>query len=352
MNETATIASPMCWGNGAHVIHKQLELALPGYRVLSYHPLWTLFPVCLPLVAPIKRPSLVHSTPDYAIFFARRKIPLVVTFHNYVLDPFMQRYSSKLQRIHYATTLRWFTRFAVKRADAVTAVSRFTASLVRSDLGYTGPLPVIYDGVDTDRFFPPRRSSFRRDGIRVLFSGNLTLRKGAPWLLPIARKLDKNIRIYYTTGLRTHRLLPSHSRLVPMGNVPHAEMPQRYQQMDLLVMPTVREGFGMAVAEAMACGLPVVASHCSSIPELIDDPQGGFLCPVGNADAFADRINMLAASEKLRREMGDYNRDKVVREFALRKMVDEYERLFSILQNRPKRGPAESKRMSIPILME
>ncbi len=345
MNEAATIASPMCRGNGAYVIHKQLEQALPGYRVVSYHPLWTLFPACLPLVAPMERPGLVHTTPDYAVFSASRKAPLVITFHNYVLDPFMQRYSSKLQRIHYATTLRWFTQLAVKQADAVTAVSRFTASLIRSDLGYTGPLPVIYDGVDTERFFPSRRSSFR-DGIRVLFSGNLTRRKGAQWLLPIARKLDHHIRIYYTAGLRTHRLLPSDRRLVPIGNVPHQEMPQRYQQMDLLVMPTVREGFGMAVAEAMACGLPVVASRCSSIPELIDDPHGGFLCPVGDAEAFADRINLLAASEKLRREMGDYNRDKAVREFALGRMVGEYERLFSNVKNGLNHSSPGLKRIS------
>jgi L-malate glycosyltransferase len=332
MTNASIIASPMCWGNGAYVIHKELEHALPGYRVLPYHPNWTLLPVCLPLAARIKRASLVHTTPDYAIFFARKKFPLVVTFHNYVLDPFMKQFSSKLQRIHYSITLRLFTQLAVKRADAITAVSRFTASLVRKDLGYTGPLPVIYDGVDTNRFCPSRRSS-SSDGVRVFFSGNLTLRKGAQWLLPIARKLDKNIRIFYTTGLRTHRLLASDNRLVPIGNVSHSEMPQRYQQMDLLIMPTVREGFGMAVVEAMACGLPVVASACSSIPELVDDNKGGFLCPVGDTNAFADRINILAASKKLRHDMGDYNREKSMREFSFDKMVEGYERLFSLVRN-------------------
>lgn len=334
MTNASLIASPMCWGNGAYVIHKELEHALPGYRVLPYHPNWTLFPVCLPLATSIKRAGLVHTAPDYAIFFARSKFPLVVTFHNYVLDPFMKQFSSKLQRIHYSTTLRLFTQLAVKRADAITAVSRFTASLVQSDLGYKGPLPVIYDGVDTNRFFPLRRSS-SSDGIRVFFSGNLTLRKGAQWLLPISRKLEKNIRIFYTTGLRTHRLLAPDSRLVPIGNVSHSEMPQRYQQMDILIMPTVREGFGMAVAEAMACGLPVVASDCSSITELVDDNKGGFLCPVGDTDSFADRINILAASEKLRHDMGDYNREKAMREFSIDKMVAGYKRLFSRVMNIP-----------------
>jgi glycosyltransferase involved in cell wall biosynthesis len=347
MTPSPIIASPMCWGNGAYVIHRELENALPAYWVLPYHPKWTLVPVCLPLTARINAASLVHTAPDYAIFFARRKIPLVITFHNYVLDPFMRRYSSKLQRIHYATVLRWLTRLAVQRADAVTAVSRFTASLVRSDLGYNDELSVIYDGVDTRRFFPARRSSPHRD-IRVFFSGNLTLRKGAQWLLPIAQKLDPNIRIFYTTGLRTQHELAAGSRLVPIGNVPYSQMPDRYREMDLLIMPTVREGFGMAVAEAMACGLPVVASNCSSITELIEDGRGGFLCQVGDTDAFADRINMLAGSIELRHAMGDFNREKVTRDFSLDKMVGAYERLFSAVMKKQRHDPGETKRMSIP----
>jgi L-malate glycosyltransferase len=318
----------MCWGNGAHVIHKELERAIPGYRVLPYHPNWTIFPVFLPLAARIKRARLIHTTPDYAIFFMRRDTPLVVTFHNYVLDPFMKPYSSWPQRIHYATALRRFTTMAVQKAQAVTAVSRFTADIVRHDLGYEGPLPVIYDGVDTDRFQPISWIHARNE-IRVLFSGNLTLRKGAQWLAPIARRLHPNIRIFYTTGLRTKNRLPSGPSLIPIGRVPHGGMPERYRQMDILLMPTVREGFGMAVLEAMACGLPVVASDCSSIPELLDDAKGGFLCPVGDTGAFADRINMLAQSKKLRREMGAYNREKAVRQFALEKMLASYQRLFS-----------------------
>jgi glycosyltransferase involved in cell wall biosynthesis len=93
----------------------------------------------------------------------------------------------------------------------------------------------------------------------------------------------------------------------------------------------------MAVAEAMACGLPVVASNCSSITELIEDGQGGFLCPVGDMDAFAERINLLAASIELRRAMGDFNREKVARDFSLEKMVGAYERLFSRVMHRSRR---------------
>ena len=77
--------------------------------------------------------------------------------------------------------------------------------------------------------------------------------------------------------------------------------------------------------------LPVVATECSSLPELIDHGKGGFLCPLGDVDAFAQKINHLAESPQLRREMGEYNRARVERMFTLERMVGEYEDLFQEL---------------------
>jgi glycosyltransferase involved in cell wall biosynthesis len=105
-------------------------------------------------------------------------------------------------------------------------------------------------------------------------------------------------------------------------------MPSVYRMHDILLSPTVREGFGLAIAEAMACGLPVVASDCSAIPELIDHGKGGFLCPVGDVAAFAEKINILADSPRLRREMGEYNRTKIEKMFTVERMVNEYKDLF------------------------
>jgi len=322
------IVSPMAWGSGAYVVHTILERHLPDYRVRAYHPYWVLFPFVLPAVVPLKGAHLVHSTPDYAIFFCRKSAPLVVTFHNYVLDGWMRAYSSWLQILHYATDLRLWVQQALRKANMVTAVSYFTARLVQEDLGSHRSIKVIYNGVDEGRFTPaPSSSSFQKE-IRVFFSGNLTRRKGAHWLPDIARRLKKNVRIFYTQGLQSRSILPPDPRLQPIGPVPFEEMPALYQQMDILLMPTVREGFGLAVAEAMACGLPVAASDCSSIPELVDDGKGGFLCPVGDVEAFAEKINLLADSPNLRREMGEYNRAKVEKMFTAKRMAAQYQQLF------------------------
>ena len=240
----------------------------------------------------------------------------------------MLKHSTWSQRLHYKTDLRLWFNLAVKRSNAITAVSQFTADLVRQDMKLTKPIRIIYNGVDTNRFIPSTSKGFTADGIRVFYSGNLTRRKGAHWLPGIAKRLNKNVKIYYTKGLRSRNDLGFHPALQPIGSVPYESMPGRYQEMDILIMPTVREGLCVSVLEAMASGLPVVASDCTSLPEQIVDGKGGFLCPVGDEEVFAEKINLLADSPSLRKEMGQYNRARVEQMFTVDQMVRGYQDLF------------------------
>jgi glycosyltransferase involved in cell wall biosynthesis len=321
------ILSPMATGNGAYVIHRYLKQSIQGYQLLPYHPYRTLFPALLFSIGRNKNTNLIHTTPDYAAFHAKRNVPLVLTFHNYVLDRFMRDYSNCLQNIHYQTDLKWLTKKAVNLANEITAVSQFTANLVQQELRLYKKVRVIYNGIDETLFTPVKKLAAQRQ-IKVLFSGNLSRRKGAQWLLPILKKLNPNISIYYTSGLRNVKELSVHPRLINIGRIDYADMPALYQSADMLLFPTVREGFGLAAAEAMACGLPVVATNCSALPELIDNGKGGFLSGLGEIDDFAEKINLLAENSNLRKEMGEYNREKVERMFTLNRMVHEYQSLF------------------------
>ena len=304
-----------------------IETGIKNYRVHAYNPYLTLIPPLIAFMGRAKKPLAIHTAPDYAIFSSRKDIPVVLTFHNYVLDPWMQSYSSPLQRIHYATDLRLWSRMAVRRAHTITAVSNFTAGLAQKDLNIHHPIRVIYNGIDTAHFTPTHSNTFRKE-LRVFFSGNLTRRKGAHWLHAIGKRLKKDVTIYFTQGLRTQKPLQTAKRLKAIGTIPFEQMADRYREMDILLLPTVREGLSLSVLEGMACGLPVIASDCSSLPEQIDHGKGGFLCPVGNVDAFSKKINLLANSPYLRREMGQYNRAKVEKMFTLERMVNEYKGLF------------------------
>ena len=322
------LISPMAWGNGAFVVHKTIEMRLKDYRVMPYNPYITLFPPLLFLFGNrLKKPFAIHTTPDYAAFFRQKNTPLIITFHNYVLDKWMRANSTYLQRIHYATDLKLWTKLGVNYADEITAVSKFIGKLVKKDLNISSPIKVIYNGVDEKKFSPVDRKRDGKPKIKIFFSGNLTYRKGAHWLPAIASKLKKS-EIHYTQGLRNKKKLHPQKNLCPIGSVPLKEMPNRYREMDILLMPTVREGFSLSVLEAMACGLPVVASNCSSLPEQIDHGKGGFLCPVGDARAFCEKLNLLAESPNLRKEMGEYNRAKVEKMFTLDQMLDTYKKIF------------------------
>lgn len=322
------IVSPMSTGNGAYVVHKSLEAGINDYRVISYSPYLTLIPFLLYVKGRCSKTDLIHTAPDYGLFHSRRGKPLVLTFHNYVLDRFMRDYSSLLQNIHYRTDLRWFIKKSVERAKVITAVSYFTADLVGRELGISSPIKVIYNGVDQKRFCPNRQSRESDNKVNVLFCGNLSVRKGVQWLLPILNNLAPNIHVYYTAGLRNKSNLPKRDRIHCLGRIKHEEMHNVYNDMDILLFPTVREGFGLAAAEAMACGLPVVATDCSSLPELIDSGKGGYLCPLGDVNFFAEKINLLADNISLRREFGEYNRAKVEELFTLERMVNDYKNLF------------------------
>lgn len=320
------IYSPMPSGNGACILHQVLQKFIPNYQVDPYNSYLTLFPPSLYRFRPRKNSKIVHTAPDYGIFHARKNIPLILTFHNYVLDDFMQQYSTPFQCLHYLTDLKYFTRKSVEIADAITCVSSFTAQLVEREMGISD-LTVIHNGVDEKMFVPLNRNKMN-DHFKVLFSGNLSRRKGADLLPEIAGKLEKNIKIYYTQGLRTKSTLPDLPNLVPLKSVPYIDMPRLYQEMDILLFPSVREGLSLAALEAMASGLPLIATNETSFPELIDQEKGGYLCDLNNIDQFANRINQIAEDPALCQQMGEYNRNRIEESFSLDQMIEKYRALF------------------------
>ncbi|HSC48181.1 MAG TPA: glycosyltransferase family 4 protein [Gammaproteobacteria bacterium] len=320
------VFSPVVRGSGAAVVHEQLARGLTGYAFETYSPRWEYFPFAMPYLFKGYKADIIHTSVDYAHFFRRPGKPLVATFHGFALDNFMKPYSSVLQRLHYATDLRYFTRLALVQAHTVTAVSQYVADRVVEELGYGKPIQVIHNGVDIESFTPRHHSVVRE--IKVLFSGNLTRHKGADVLVEIARLLRPGIKIYYTRGLRSKGTLPDLPQLESLGSVAHEHMPRCYQQSDILVTPSVREGFGLGAAEAMACGLPVVATDGSSLKELVVEGKGGFLCKLGDFRAFAARINQLAENPVLRKEMGEYNRQRAESLFSLAATLKQYRELF------------------------
>ncbi len=113
-----------------------------------------------------------------------------------------------------------------------------------------------------------------------------------------------------------------------LGYLSEEELIAEINKADIVFQPSRREGFGFSILEAMACGKPVVATNCSAIPELIDDGKGGYLCEVNSVEQMVGAIRKLAQSAELRRKMGVYNREVVLKRFTLGQMANQYSALY------------------------
>jgi glycosyltransferase involved in cell wall biosynthesis len=100
------------------------------------------------------------------------------------------------------------------------------------------------------------------------------------------------------------------------GKVSLEELVRYYATAEVAVVPSLYEGFGLPAAEAMACGLPVVATTAGALPEVVEDGRSGILVPPRDHYALAGAIKCLLKDEPLRRAMGEEGRRRVERNFT------------------------------------
>lgn len=142
--------------------------------------------------------------------------------------------------------------------------------------------------------------------LRVLFLGNVTLQKGVHYLLQAVRRLGPG-----AARLTLHGGLSAEGEMILRrfggewkGYLRGDELRRAFAEHDVLVLPSVQDGFGSVICEAMAAGLPVVASAHTSGPDLIDEGVTGFVVPPRDVDALVTALGTLAEDRARCRRMG------------------------------------------------
>ena len=188
------------------------------------------------------------------------------------------------------------------------------------DLRYAPP------GVNTVRFRPPEHSSRGRE-LYILAVGrlndprkNIDLLLDAYALLP--RTLRGDVRLVLAGASGPARRFWNRAETLGLGqritfhqNPSESQLVDLYQGAAVLAMPSLEEGLGMVILEAMACGVPVVSTRSGGPESIIDDGRNGFLTPLNEARSLADRVQVILKAPELRREMGKTARQTVLARF-------------------------------------
>lgn len=219
--------------------------------------------------------------------------------HPSVLPPLLQRLAQRYPAWADGITARPPEIVAAEAQEHELATRIVVGSSFARDTLLTSGVPadrVIVNpyGVDWDTLAAPT-SNEPRGGrpLRFLFVGSVTARKGVPVLLDAWKKAalpDAELWIAGGISERLRGLVEGPRGVRVLGQVPRAQIPALYAQCDVFVLPSLFEGFGLVILEALAAGLPVVATPHTGAVEALRNAALGRLVPVLDAEALADVI--------------------------------------------------------------
>jgi L-malate glycosyltransferase len=234
------------------------------------------------------------------------------------------------------------TRFGITQSDGVTAISSHLRDRTREAFAIDGEIEVIRNFVNCDVYI---RNPELIAQMRPQFAApDEKLLVHLSNFRPVKRILD-----VVETFARVARAVPS--RLLLIGDGPDRSAAERLALQlgiqdrihflgkqdnvnellplaDLMLMPSEMESFGLAALEAMACGLPAIATRVGGVPELIDDGITGRLFPVGDVEAMAQAAIALLTDEPARQRMADAARKTAQDHFCASRIIPLYEEYY------------------------
>jgi glycosyltransferase involved in cell wall biosynthesis len=231
---------------------------------------------------------------------------------------------------------RWYFN---RLATGMLVASEATRETVRQSAPWldSEKIHLIYKGIDLNRFQPASIPAPDRQPT-VGFLGQLISRKGVPQLMEAWSQVDTQSRGAtlkmagegaLSRDLETWRQGLKHPENVQL--LGYVEDPVSFlREIDILAMPSSAEGFGLAAAEAGACGVPVIAGQASSLPEIVIHEETGLLVPPEDPGQLFAALRLLLDKPELARKLGDNAHQRVTSLFDREKTLDQLENLCGL----------------------
>lgn len=332
-------ATPSVWfptiraGSGADIFTERLASSLRKHGVraeitwLPHRAEYAPWSVTVP-----RKPAwanIVHVNTWLHRRFLPEAVPIVATMHHCIHDPALIPHKNLAQKAYHRAWIKPLEAAVLQRAAKITAVSRYTAHRTRVIFG-TSDIAIIPNGLDPHGpFHCLHDANIPHSPFRLLFVGNWSARKGCDLLAPIMQTLGSGFELWVLTGLRARRHinLPDNIRLLDQ-RPDEDTLAQLYCECDALLFPSRLEGFGMVALEAQACGLPVIATNGSALPEVVEHGVTGLLCKMDTIEDFVDAAKKLSADTVFYRSLSIAARTQATTRFDLNGIVNNYIDLY------------------------
>lgn len=243
--------------------------------------------------------------------------------------------------------------YALQHTNAVTTNASELAKKAKAFINRD--IHIIPNGIDTERFKPMEKNSVLAEALGLVdekkkeerkfvigFVGELREKKGMETLLlgytQLSKKMPVSLLIVGEVRegedkkrLEEFQISNIHLPITITGHVPHKDLPAYYSLMDIFVHPSLRDGMPNAVLEAMACGVPVLATPVGGVKDVLQDSVNGFFVNVNDAEGLTQKMAELLNQPTKRETVGRSARETVMSQYTLEKELQANLQIYASL---------------------
>lgn len=257
------------------------------------------------------------------------RIPVVTTIHG-----------TDTELVGQEPAYKAAVEFSLNHCDAVTAVSEYLKRSTLETFRCRKPIEVIHNFIDTQTFHPPMQDRLPRDGERwqVVHISNFRPVKRVTDIILAFNAIAQCLPCHLTLAGDGPERAVAQETVSTLGLSDKVSFPGKVlgveallAKSDILMCVSESESFGMSIAEAMASGIPVIASRVGGIPEVMIEGETGLLVSVGDVDRMAEALLGLMTQPERARQLGEAGRRRIEKHFSPQVSVPKYEALYRSL---------------------
>lgn len=287
-----------------------------SYKILKPRRLWTHIAIPLALYTAKQKPDLIYSPTHYIPRFSPVKRIVTIFDLSYLYFPGFFQKKDLWQLVNWS-------KFSIKNADHIITISNFSKKdICKSYSVNKEKVTVAYPGYNESVFKPIKdkqavenyKKKYKISGDYVIFIGTLQPRKNLLRLIESFVKID-NLKLVivgkikgegrqawmFDEILKKPKELGIEDKIIFTGFIPDRDLAYLVNGAQAFVLPSLWEGFGIPAVDAMACGVPVVVSNDSSLPEVVG--KAGLLIDPKSTDQIEQAIRTIVTDKKLRQRM-------------------------------------------------